>query len=266
MQATPSQQGRILAALLSAILPGAGHLLMGRRRKGLFLLFVFAAWSLAYCGLRLPQTIYGAIWPILVLMALCVFSTWDVTYAGTRRVTSPSQWWLAILLPAAFLSGVVHETWAFRAAGFRFFQVATGSMAPTIHLGDHVLVDGRYYSGKSPQRGDLITFTSPMDPRLYLIKRVIAVGGETIIVKGRNVFINNQLISEPYARLEDPLLGETQTGPVTLPPGKLFVMGDYRSASFDSRYKKFGLVDVSTVVGKATYSLATLTSEPKKLD
>src|SRR5262249_24239386 len=86
------------AALLSAALPGIGHFLMGRWRRGISLLVIFGAWLAIYCLLRLPQNIYGAILPILALAGLCVFAEWDVAYSDKRAV-KPSQWWLLILLP-----------------------------------------------------------------------------------------------------------------------------------------------------------------------
>src|SRR5262249_19621703 len=181
------------------------------------------------------------------------FATCDVAYGDKRSQTKPSQWWLAILLPAALLVAAIEWNFALRAAGFRAFQVPSQAMAPAIPRGGHVLMDGHYYNNKGPQRGDGIVFTLPKNRGVYLVKRVIAVGGETISVEGKNVLIDGRLISEPYVHLEQSPYMELRAGPITLPPRKLFVMGDNRSVSLDSRTASFGLVDVSTVIGDVTY-------------
>lgn len=255
------------AALLSAILPGAGHFIIGRWRKGVSFASAFAVFSLVYWSLRLPQTIYGAALPIFALIFLCVFATCDAAYAGRDARTRPSQWWLAVLLPAALLGVVVHDNWEIRAAGFAAFLVPSSSMAPTIPEGGRVMVDRWYYRHAMPRRGEIIVAISPSYPGIFIAKRVIAVSGETIEVRGDTVLINGQPIEEPYAMFQGPVpYALQQIGPVTLPNGKLFVMGDNRHVSLDSRIPKFGLVDVAAVRGKVIYGMPSWKSEVKKFD
>jgi signal peptidase I len=268
MQAVPAQERYasrfFLAALLSALVPGTGHFLAKRRLKGLLLLAVFVVWSGAYCWLRLPRTIYGMLLPVLVLVGLCVFASWDVAYSGKVPHTKPSQWWLAALLPAALIAGSAHLNWAVRVSGFRTFSVPATSMAPAIPEGSRIVADLRYFQRRAPQRGDIIVFQAPMTPGVILLKRVIAVGGETIRIEGDSVLINGEPLPEPYAMFDGPILDPTiQTGSTTLPAGKLFVMGDNRRVSLDSRYEEFGLVDVTTVGGKVIYALPSFQSDIK---
>jgi signal peptidase I len=262
----PSQPRFFLAALLSAMLPGAGHFLVRRWRKGVFLLVTVGVWFVTYCWLRLPRTVYGAILPILALVGLCVFATWDVAYSGKHDRKKPSQWWLAVLLPVALYAATVLGNLALRAAGFRLFSVPAASMAPAIPQGSRVIADSPYYGNKRLQHGEIIVFVSPHDPQLLLVKRVIAVSGESIKVEGETVLIDGKVIAEPYVRFEGSPNELPWVVPTILPEGKLFVMGDNRSFSFDSRYKEFGLVDVSAVRGKVIYALPSWKSDLRSFD
>lgn len=110
--------------------------------------------------------------------------------------------------------------------------VPAGSMLPTININDRVLVNKLAYMSKSPQRGDLIIF----DPPEYLglkdlfLKRVIGLPGETVQVKNGQVFINGNMLDEPY--ILEPM--EYEYGPVVVPANSLFVLGDNRNNSYDS--------------------------------
>jgi signal peptidase I len=254
-----------LGALLSAVLPGAGHFLLSRWRRGLVLLAVFAILFLVYWWLRLPQTLYGAFLPPLAVIGLCVFATWDAAYANRQGATKPTQWWLAALLPAALFAGTVDNNWIMRASGFRVFSVPSHSMEPAIPEGSRVMVDGPYYLHATPRHGEIVICIVPNSPGLFFAKRVIAVAGETIEVRGDKVLINGTSIDEPYAKFVGPTPSElARVRPITLPPGTLFLMGDNRHLSFDSRMAEFGLVDVSAVRGKVIYSIPSLAGHEKK--
>lgn len=256
----------LLGAFLCAFVPGVGHFLVRRFRKGILLLLILGVWFVAYCLLRLPRTAYGAILPILGLAGLCVFGAWDVAYNGQRLETKPSQWWLAALLPLALSAAAVFGNLALRTAGFQVFSIPAASMAPAIPQGSRVIADRRYYVNRKIQHGEIIIFISAMDPQLLMAKRVIAVGGETIKVEGDTVLINGERVSEPYAVFKGSSGDLPWVGPTILPADKLFVMGDNRDVSLDSRYEEFGLVDVSAVRGKVIYMLSTMSSDPKRFD
>ena len=131
-------------------------------------------------------------------------------------------------------------------------------------VGDHILVnkflfgfsvpfaDGKIMSVREPERGDVIVFKYPRDRKLDFIKRCIAVGGETLEVREKQVFINGEPIETPQAVFLEGgsmLNGRDNFGPVTVPEGKVFVMGDNRDNSNDSRF--WGFVDLADVKGKA---------------
>lgn len=128
------------------------------------------------------------------------------------------------------------------------FQIPSESMQPTLEPGDRVLVNRLAYSfGGSPERGDLIVFKSPSDPETDYIKRVIAVGGETVEVKRGSVIINGDPLVEDYLERPDRSSFTMQT----VPEGTVFVMGDNRGDSQDSRAWRSPWLPVDNIIGKA---------------
>ena len=147
------------------------------------------------------------------------------------------------------------------------FKIPSGSMIPTLLVGDHILVNKFIYGIKipfinktlipisTPQRNDVIVFIYPEDKSKDFIKRVIGLPGETLKMIDRKIYINDKLLDDKYGVYRDspeqlPLsYGKANFGPVTVPGGRLFVMGDNRDNSHDSRY--WGFVPFEYVKGKA---------------
>jgi signal peptidase I len=147
------------------------------------------------------------------------------------------------------------------------FKIPSGSMQNTLLIGDYILVnkfifgvkvpftDVTFIPVKNPQRGDIVVFKYPEDPSKDFIKRVVAVGGDEVRIENKNVFVNDAIQENQLAIHVDPrtyprdFQPRDNYGPVTVPEGKLFVMGDNRDESNDSRF--WGFVDVSSVRGKA---------------
>ncbi|HEV8243440.1 MAG TPA: signal peptidase I [Nitrospirales bacterium] len=147
------------------------------------------------------------------------------------------------------------------------FKIPSGSMVPTLTIGDHILVTKFLYNLKTPfgdtilvrfsepQRGDIIVFKYPEDESKDFIKRVVGVPGDTIEVRSKRVWINGELLPEPYVQHTDPNVLPHQVqprdnlGPLTVPPDSYFVMGDNRDQSLDSRF--WGFVRLPKIKGKA---------------
>ena len=139
-------------------------------------------------------------------------------------------------------------------------------MEPTLLVGDYLLVnkfiygtkipytDLKFFQLEKPNRGDVIVFVFPLDPSKDFIKRVIATEGEKVEIIRNKIYINDQVIDDPWGRFkrEGPgwyLQGLEKFGPVVVPKHSLFVLGDNRDNSQDSRF--WGFLDVNAVKGKA---------------
>lgn len=149
------------------------------------------------------------------------------------------------------------------------FKIPSGSMMDTLLVGDHILVSKFTYGVKlpftdgytmipfkEPVKGDIVVFKYPEDPDKDFIKRVVAVGGDTVEIKDKKLYVNDVLQDkEPYAVYKDPsVIPGTFTMrdnmPLTkVPENSLFVMGDNRDNSHDSRF--WGFVDLKAVKGRA---------------
>ena len=142
------------------------------------------------------------------------------------------------------------------------YSIPSGSMEPTLQVGDRIVVDKLSYDFHGVDRANIIVFSTPPKedcagpPVADLVKRVIGLPGETISLSGGNVFINGQLLAEPW--LASTEQGKTYPGPspapyslhsaFKIPSGDVYVMGDNRTLSCDSRY--WGPIKESTIVGK----------------
>ena len=133
------------------------------------------------------------------------------------------------------------------------FVIPSGSMLPTLQIGDYVLVNKFLYTFQPIRRGDIIVFKFPKDESRDFIKRVIGLPGEILEIQGPQVFINGKPLHEPYAVHTGPVpfpASSDHFGPILIPRGRLFMMGDNRDNSLDSRF--WGLLDKTKVLGKAT--------------
>jgi len=165
------------------------------------------------------------------------------------------------LLLAVFVALLV------RSSVVEAFWVPSGSMLPTIQIGDHLFVNKLAYGMHLPffdhevtqwsplHRSDVVVFTSPVDRHIDLIKRVIAVAGDTVEIRNKRLYINGEEVPDPHATFTDNRTSDAaprdRFGPVTVPQGKFFVMGDNRDQSYDSRY--WGFADEHDVKGQATF-------------
>ena len=136
------------------------------------------------------------------------------------------------------------------------YAVPTGSMEETIMAGDRVLAEKVSYRFRDPEPGDIVMFQDPDIPGRLLLKRCIAVGGQTVDINDEDglVYVDGVALSEPYTRgLPTYSLASDVDYPYTVPEGMMWMMGDNRTNSQDSRY--FGAVPVSTAEAR---SLAVL--------
>ena len=160
-----------------------------------------------------------------------------------------------------------------RTFDFQAFKIPSGSMEPNLLIGDHLLVNKFLFGPtatsleravlpvRDVQRGDVIVFKYPEEPERDFIKRVIGLPGETVELRGRTVYIDGRPIDEPYVQFIEPGQpgapaddGEDvrrKYGPVTVPDGHYFMMGDNRDNSQDSRY--WGFLPRGYMKGRAAF-------------
>jgi signal peptidase I len=160
-------------------------------------------------------------------------------------------------------------TFTARAFVIQAFRIPSESMVPTLLKGDFLFVNKFEYGPKlpfthirlpgyrTPHRGDVIVFQYPGDPRLDYVKRCIATGGQTVVIRNKQVIVDGDTLREPYAIQSDPEVlpaaaaPRDNFGPYTLPAGELFMMGDNRDNSNDSRF--WGPVKMDLVRGHAMF-------------
>ncbi|KAB2954426.1 signal peptidase I [Heliorestis acidaminivorans] len=128
---------------------------------------------------------------------------------------------------------------------FQPFYIPSGSMEPTLKPYDRIIVSKMSFWFSEPERGDVIVFRYPLDPSRDFVKRVIALEGETVEIRNNQLLINNEVIDEPYL----PPLVMRDYGPTKVSEGHLFVLGDNRNHSDDSRF--WGFVPEEYLVGKS---------------
>jgi signal peptidase I len=182
---------------------------------------------------------------------------------ATERRKSVAREWLEALVVAVLLALVI-RTFVVQA-----FKIPSGSMIPTLLVGDHILVSKFIYGVRIPvldawvvgpwvpRRQDVIVFKFPRDEGRDFIKRVIGLPGDVVEVRGRQAYVNGEpLDEEAYLAQPDSTRlksaqspGDFRYGPVTVPEDKLFMLGDNRDHSQDSRF--WGFLDIHKVQGKA---------------
>ena len=128
------------------------------------------------------------------------------------------------------------------------FRIEGVSMEPNLHDGQYLIVNKLVYYFRSPQRGDIVVFHYPRNPRRDFIKRVIGLPGEKVEIKGEHIFINDEELEEPYTVHE----GNYAWGPQVMGPDEYFVLGDNRNSSSDSH--NWGPVPRDDIIGKAWIS------------
>jgi signal peptidase I len=134
------------------------------------------------------------------------------------------------------------------------FRIPSGSMIPTLLIGDQILVDKVAYYFRKPARGEIIVFKFPRDESRDFIKRIVGLPGEKLEVRDRKVYINDILLEDgayAYHQLNENwrVPPRDDFGPVNIPAGKYFVMGDNRENSQDSRF--WGFLDEGKIIGRA---------------
>ena len=154
------------------------------------------------------------------------------------------------ILVAVLLAGLV------RTFAFQTFWIPSSSMVPTLGVYDRILVQKAFFTARDVREGDIVVFSQPPLDHCGgpqegdLVKRVIALPGQTIYSSGNSIYVNGRLLAEPYLPHDDPLGPSIASSrhPFRVPAGDFYMLGDNRAISCDSRY--WGPINGSSIIGK----------------
>jgi signal peptidase I len=249
-----------IAGFCSGIAPGLGQVYNGQATKAL--LFWGLSWGVVLAAFAILLEVPMAPWNVAIpaLMA-CLWYLYDILDAvltarwqgNAYHLKVYNKWYVYLLLIVivAVIAEVSVST--IRARVVQAFKMPAGSMEDTLLIGDHFLVKQFAYRQESPARGDIVVFPFPRGPSQLFIQRVVGLPGERVEVRNHRVYLNGEPLSEPYLKLDERVVLHptrySNWGPEVVPPGGLFVLGDNRDNSADSR--DWGFLDSETVKGQA---------------
>jgi len=253
-----------LAGLLSFLTIGLGQFYAGKPKKAFFLYFIGQSLigavvliAIIYC----PVPIIF-LCSLLIALAFFIFNIIDAVLAARKSVEyqlKPYNRWYFYLLLWIFAAFIVQPivTTTVKTNLVQAFKIPSGSMMPTIHVGDYILAKTRFFIKNEINHGDIVIFEWPKDSSKNFIMRAIALGGDEIKIVDKKVYINGSIINEPYVINEDTNTYSTgdfklrdNFGPVKVPESSVFVLGDNRDRSNDSRF--WGFVKKSSIIGRAS--------------
>jgi signal peptidase I len=260
-QAQP-RRSRIVAALLSLIAPGSGHVYAGRPLRGLVLLIaLFGPHSLQIAGsafippLFEPLVIY-AVALALLFIAIYLFGIVDAVRMARRPGAVRARWYAVVgAVFAVWLAGFAVSQaiiWAKPLMSWRTFSVPSTSMEPTLRLGEWFIGDMTHFRNHEPMRGDVVVYRLPSDPSTVYVKRIVGIAGDRVQFREGRAFVNGTAVNEPYIRAGDPKMMFNNTAEFVVPAGHFFAAGDNRANSMDSRVTTHGFVPLGNLLGRAT--------------
>lgn len=256
-----------VSALLSLLVTGLGQIFNRQPAKGAAFLVVVVVYYYLAGWTGILRTFAGFV--VFLVLGL-LFVTAVVTDAfrtarlHVRTDVLPKAplvlYILSFALVAIFVSLFDVDFVIDRVLHIRAFRIPAVSMEPTLKAGDRLIAEMKAFSAIPPARGNIVVFAAPPSGNLW-VKRVIGLPGDEITGDAEQIFLNGKRLEEPYVFLDPQIAAEGSAhfdgrptfGPIRVPEGKLFLAGDNRYHSFDSRYAGFGLIDLSNVKGRPLY-------------
>ena len=274
------------AALLGIAAAGLGQLYSGRPLRAIVVHLLAASGGLlCITAIFIPSRPWNIIAPIAGLLLMWLLALGDAAWCAKKAAPDyqlkPYNRWYVYLLLIALVALEQEVAKPFFRARFAGLKNVTGSMLPTLMPGDYVYVNRRAYVDRAPKRGDIVYFRYPPNPSVTFLKRVVAEGGDVLRIEHKRVYLNGQPVPEPHAQFEyasnlplrddfppsaslvetlptswgiDPAWRQdlphfTRTDGLHVPQDCVFVLGDNRDNSLDSRF--WGLVPRANVLGRA---------------
>jgi len=242
-------------------MPGLGQIYCGNARRGnsLYLLFQICI-LLSSLSLLIPVHLINLLLALLLFLGFWLFILIDSFQLARKcelnyELRSYNRWYvylLAILVAVFLIRPTVKHT--IRAYVVASYHVPTGAMSPTLEIGDFVLVNRLTYRSENPERGDVVVFAYPRDPSKLFVKRIIGIAGDLVEAIDKEMYLNGESLNEDYVVHTDSGVYPAEVsprdifGPVSVPPNSVFVLGDNRDNSHDSRF--YGAVATHQIKGK----------------
>jgi signal peptidase I len=246
-----------LSPLLSLVTPGLGQLYNAQWKKAciFFVIYIGIALSITKLFVQFSGLF---LWGCLII-GFYLFMIGDAMYTSwklrTITLTRYNRWYIygIIWIGHIILSNIAMQ----HLIPFHAYKISSKGMLSTIQVGDRIIIDKTHYRHTFPAREDIIVFRYPADRSRIFIQRVIGLSDETLEIRDKNVMINTIPIQENYIQHIDKQILPQQSNPRdNLPPTKIpsravFVMGDNRDSSLDSRF--WGFLDIQDIQGKVLY-------------
>ncbi len=250
-----------IAGLLTFLSIGLGHVYAGEARKGI-LLFLGQGILFIILGLLLIASPLV----ILILFIGCAVGYFIFCLLNAIKIAQQNKAeyqlkkfnrWYIYLAYWVVASLIIQPIFA---AGFKehviqAYKIPAGSMLPTLQIGDMILANKTIYNFQEPKRGDVVVFEFPKDPSIDYIKRIVAIGGDTVEIINKKLYLNGvqqkeiSVINTSNKMFSSTVNPRDNLGPITVPQNAIFLLGDNRDNSYDSRF--WGPVNQNKIKGKA---------------
>jgi signal peptidase I len=259
METQNTRKPHVVLAFIAGFLGlGLGYVYVGKIRfgvatiVGLCLIVGFFAWT------RLIVQSAIMLWLLAVLMVLVAVFAWvHAIVIAARNREAPARrynhWWFYLLwsLGTVALGPVIFVSRA-TLLGYETFRVASASMSPTLELGELFMSDSWRYHHHAVRVGEIVVLERPERPGVKYIKRVVAIAGDSVELQDGVLYRNGEPVSEPYLHVAVPYGGSPRTNTKSiLGRGLIYVLGDYRDNSMDSR--QWGPFQISSLRGRVQY-------------
>ncbi len=255
---------RLWAAFLSLMIPGVGQLYNARFKRAAMFYGVYAVLAVALFTGLLGRTFLALAVVVVAILAFrggaAVLAAIEPGVTGSETRRWFSTWYGSVAVLAVLFLG---QTFVLaQVQRLKTFYIPSSAMEATIQPGDRLVAALDAFTDRDPQRGELVLFDSPEQPGTTLLKRVVAIGGDTVAIRGKQLIIGGVPAVEPWVVHQDdrvfppsdPPTRQSRRDnlePFEIPAGHIFVLGDNRDFSYDSRY--YGLVPRSALKGAPLY-------------
>jgi signal peptidase I len=248
----------VLAFFANFLGPGLGYLYVGEMRfalatvAGTYFIVAFFGWTRLIIRSAMMWWLVTAI-VVLIMVISFIHSTVIAARNRDRPAKAYNRWWVYLLWFVVLVAGTVflrpHRADFF---GFEPFRAPTVAMSPTIEQGDFFMTDTWRYKSHEPADGEIVVFERPDLPGVKYVKRVVGVPGDRIELRDGVLYRNGQRVSEPYLHAPWVGRGYVRDYPMAiLGPGVVFVLGDFRDNSLDSR--AWGPIPINKLHGRVEY-------------